>query len=96
MILHADEASWEGNAGRKVAVESFVVGGDIERGERLQWVVEGGKYKASYLLPDTGTDGEDYANGEGTEGLLISEVSFLTVRKVNCTVCNVCVCDADL
>lgn len=79
MILHADEASREGNAGRKVAVESFVVGGDIERGERLQWVVDGGKYKASYLLPDTdtGTDGEDYANGEGTQGLLISEVSFL-------------------
>ena len=76
MILHADEASRERNAGRKVAVESFVVGAGIERGERLQWVVDGGKYKASYLLPDTGTDGKDYENGEGTEWLLISEVCF--------------------
>ena len=76
MILHADEASREGNGGRKAAVESFVVGGDIERGERLQWVVEGGKYKASYLLPDTDTEGQDYGNGKGTDGLLISEVSF--------------------
>lgn len=76
VILHADEASRERNAGRKVAVESFVVGAGIERGERLQWVVDGGKYKASYLLPDTGTDGKDYENGEGTEGLLISEVCF--------------------
>ena len=75
VILHADEASREGNAGRKVAVESFVAGAGIERGERLQWVVDGGKYKASYLLPDTGAAGEDYAKGEGTEGLLISEVS---------------------
>lgn len=30
-------------------VESFVVGGDIEKGERLQWIVKGGKFKASFL-----------------------------------------------
>ncbi|KAK7419360.1 hypothetical protein QQZ08_010893 [Neonectria magnoliae] len=42
-------------------VESFVVGPAVERGERLQWVVERGVWKASYLL-----DAE-------AEGLLISE-----------------------
>lgn len=45
-------------------VESFVVGHDIEKGERLQWVVEGGVWKGSFLLE---TEGE-------SEGLLISEV----------------------
>ncbi|KAJ4176867.1 hypothetical protein NW767_015302 [Fusarium falciforme] len=45
-------------------VETYVVGHNIEKGERLQWVVEGGVWQASYLL-----DAED---GE-SEGLLISE-----------------------
>jgi predicted cupin superfamily sugar epimerase len=40
------------------------VGKDIAKGERTVWIVEGGKYKASYLL--------DGAEGER---LLISEVS---------------------
>ncbi|QYS94953.1 Cupin_5 domain-containing protein [Trichoderma simmonsii] len=47
-------------------IESFVVGPNIERGEKLQWVVEGGVFKASFLLPDT--DGQS-----GSDGLLISE-----------------------
>lgn len=60
----------DGGAGkeRQARIETFVVGQDLERGERLQWIVEGGKWKASFLLPDD----------EGTEksgGLLISEVS---------------------
>ena len=38
-------------------------------GERLQWIVEGGKYKASFLLEDKTEDG---GKGEGT-GCLISE-----------------------
>ncbi|KAL2202772.1 hypothetical protein CC79DRAFT_1337430 [Sarocladium strictum] len=46
-------------------VETFVVGKDIEKGERLSWVVEGDVYKASFLLED--------APGNGSEGLLISE-----------------------
>lgn len=46
-------------------VETFVVGKDIERGEKLSWVVEGDVYKASFLLED--------APGQGSEGLLISE-----------------------
>lgn len=52
-------------------VESFIVGHAVERGERLQWVVEGGVWKASYLL-DTE---ENMAAGSAQEpdGLLISE-----------------------
>jgi predicted cupin superfamily sugar epimerase len=55
--------------GRKARVETFVVGQDIAKGEKLQWIVEGGKYKSSFLLPDE-EDGK-----ESAEGLLISEVS---------------------
>lgn len=47
-------------------IETFVVGQDVAKGERLQWIVPGGKYKASFLLPDE----ED---GTTSEGLLISE-----------------------
>lgn len=44
-----------------------MVGQDLHDGEKVQWIVEGGKYKASYLLPD--------AEGRlESEGLLISEV----------------------
>lgn len=48
-------------------VETFVVGQDVGRGERLQWIVEGDRHKASYLLPDS--EGGD----SSAEGLLISE-----------------------
>jgi predicted cupin superfamily sugar epimerase len=47
--------------------ETFVVGQDLSKGEKLQWIVEGGVWKASYLLPDK-EDGE-----ESKGGLLISE-----------------------
>ena len=47
-------------------VEVFTVGHDVAKGEKLQWIVEGGKFKASFLLPDV--DG-----GEESDGLLISE-----------------------
>lgn len=47
-------------------VETFVVGHDLAKGEKLQWIVDGGKYKASYLLPDEGAE-------ESKGGLLISE-----------------------
>lgn len=53
--------------GGKAGIETFVVGQDIEKGERLQWVVEGGKYKGTFLLPD---------DGGSSNGLLISEVGF--------------------
>ena len=64
VIIHADEA----DPGAKARIETFVVGQNIAAGERLQWIVEGGKYKASYLLPDV--DG-----GNESDGLLISEVN---------------------
>ncbi len=62
MIIHADEA---GNEGGK-RIETFVVGANVEKGEKLQWIVEGGKFKASFLFPDE-------EGREGSEGLLISE-----------------------
>jgi predicted cupin superfamily sugar epimerase len=49
----------------KARVETFIVGQDVLGGERLQWIVEGGKYKAEALLKES--DG-----GDG-EGCLISE-----------------------
>lgn len=73
VLIHADEVlrgdrSAQNN--NKARIETFVVGHDIERGEKLQWIVEGGKFKASFLLPDK-DNGEPHS-----EGLLISEVSF--------------------
>ncbi|EHK45081.1 uncharacterized protein TrAtP1_003300 [Trichoderma atroviride] len=47
-------------------IESFIVGHNVERGEKLQWVVEGGVWKASFLL----ADGDGQSN---SDGLLISE-----------------------
>lgn len=60
MIIHADEP------GEEKRVESFVVGQDVEKGERLQWIVDGGKFKGSFLLEDGDEKGK-------SEGLLISE-----------------------
>ena len=49
-------------------VETFVVGHDVAAGERLQWVVDGGIWKASFLLPDHEGTGDAVSGG-----LLISE-----------------------
>lgn len=62
VIIHADEV----RHGEKARTEAFVVGHDYAKGEKLQWIVEGGKYKASFLLPDQ-------ENGTESDGLLISE-----------------------
>ncbi|KAI9844960.1 MAG: hypothetical protein M1838_001944 [Thelocarpon superellum] len=66
VIIHADEV--DGTRGRnKARIETFVVGHNVTRGEKMQWIVEGGKFKASLLLPDR-------ADETGSEnGLLISE-----------------------
>jgi predicted cupin superfamily sugar epimerase len=71
MIIHADEGegTGDGKYGRRATVESFVVGPNIAAGERMQWIVEGGKYKSCFLLPD-----DDNDRDLGTDGLLISEV----------------------
>ena len=81
VIIHADEAASPdcpaGYGGaedlpesarwiRKARVETFVVGQNVLKGERLQWLVPGGKYKCSFLLPDE-------EGGETSEGCLISE-----------------------
>ncbi|SMQ46008.1 unnamed protein product [Zymoseptoria tritici ST99CH_3D7] len=58
-----EDGRWNG----KARVESFIVGQNVQAGERLQWIVDGGKYKCSFLLPDK-EGGED-----SEEGLLISE-----------------------
>jgi hypothetical protein len=78
VIIHADEATcsherseeFERGDGKKegktkARLESFVVGPDVARGERLQWEMGAGKYKASFLLPDG--DG-DTSNGHPEEG----------------------------
>lgn len=67
VLIHADEP------GEKKRVESFVVGHDVADGEKSVWIVEGGKFKASYLL--------DGAEGER---LLISEVSSSFLCRLNC------------
>jgi predicted cupin superfamily sugar epimerase len=73
VVIHADLVDGTGTG--RAPVESFVVGLDVDRGERVQWVVEGGKYKGCYLLPDSSEDGD----GEGgSGGLLITEVSIGT------------------
>lgn len=59
-----ERAMWQ--RGKKARVETFIVGHDVAKGERLQWIVEGGKYKASYILPDS-------EGGVESKGLLISE-----------------------
>lgn len=50
----------------KRRVEVFTVGHDVAAGEKLQWIVEGGKFKGTFLLPDR-------EGGSESEGLLISE-----------------------
>lgn len=43
VIIHADEN------GKEERMEAFVVGPDVTKGERLQWIVDGGKYEASFV-----------------------------------------------
>lgn len=50
-------------------IKSFKVGFNVAEGEVMQWVVCGGVYKASYLLP-----GEDGGQETSDDCLLISEV----------------------
>ncbi|WPA96520.1 uncharacterized protein RHO25_001127 [Cercospora beticola] len=80
VIIHADEVAAEKCPGgygdadvseesrwiKKARVEVFTVGQNVLKGEKLQWIVDGGKYKTSFLLPDQ-------EGSEGSEGLLISE-----------------------
>ncbi|KAF2159237.1 hypothetical protein M409DRAFT_71136 [Zasmidium cellare ATCC 36951] len=80
VLIHADEVASPSSpggygdeslsesqrwTGKKARVETFIVGQNVLAGERLQWIVDGGKYKCSFLLPDEGSS--------NSEGLLISE-----------------------
>ncbi|KAG0070515.1 hypothetical protein BGZ90_012619 [Linnemannia elongata] len=75
-------------------VESFVVGHDIGKGEKVTWTVEGGVWKASFLLQPSAGDGPSGSTRGGqdnNEGLLITETvvpgfeysdhEFLSVEK---------------
>lgn len=73
VIIHADEVVNGVRPAGEARIETYVVGQDVAAGERLQWVVEGGKYKASFLLPDEDGAG---AAAASKDGCLISEVSF--------------------
>ncbi|KAK1223858.1 hypothetical protein PQX77_013254 [Marasmius sp. AFHP31] len=90
VVIHADEVGNDeedrqcvGNA----RIETFVVGQDIAHGERMQWVVEGDKYKASFLLPD------EEGGNESKEGCLVTETvtpgweitenEFLTAQRLH-------------
>jgi predicted cupin superfamily sugar epimerase len=69
VVIHADEVlgpSGEANKTANARIETFRVGHNVADGEKLQWIVEGGKFKASFLLPDTG-------DARSTKGCLISE-----------------------
>jgi len=77
VLIHADEAAKDERAG----VETFVVGHNVRKGERLQWVVDGGKYKASFSLPDK-------PDGTTSEGMFISEVILLSLFVVQKLMCS--------
>lgn len=75
MLIHADEVddrdggrNGEGKGETKARIETFTVGSDVAKGEKLQWIVEGGKFKSSFLLPDTDED-----RSTSAAGCLISE-----------------------
>lgn len=70
----SEDCNVAGGEGEGWRVETFIVGKDIVKGEKVQWIVEGGRYKASYLLPDTGGVEEYWDSKDGSKnGLLISE-----------------------
>ncbi|KAF1850350.1 uncharacterized protein K460DRAFT_270779 [Cucurbitaria berberidis CBS 394.84] len=82
VLIHDDEE--HGEKGKK-RVESFVVGKDVEKGEKSVWIVEGGKFKASYLLPmrEGGKDADDRLLISETviPGFEYSDHDFLTLDK---------------
>ncbi|KAL1801148.1 hypothetical protein ACET3X_001490 [Alternaria dauci] len=74
VLIHADES------GAKKRIETFVVGHDVANGEKSVWIVEGGKYKASFLLD--GSDGERLLISETViPGFEFSDHDFLTKER---------------
>jgi predicted cupin superfamily sugar epimerase len=68
----------EGREDGNWRIETFVVGRDVAKGEKLQWIVGGGIWKASFLLGRT--DGGGECGGEGDDGC----------GDVDCTRCGGC------
>ena len=74
VVIHADaqessreeDRDDESSGKAQPRIETFVVGQDVLAGEKVQWIVDGGKYKASFILPCEDGRGRE-------EGLLISE-----------------------
>ncbi|RMZ68326.1 DUF985 domain [Pyrenophora seminiperda CCB06] len=78
IIIHADEP------GEKKRVETFVVGHDVAKGERMMWVVEGGKYKASFLVGEEEGEGGSLRRIGGctvVPGFELEDHDFLTMEK---------------
>ncbi|KAI0577703.1 Zds-C multi-domain protein [Pyrenophora tritici-repentis] len=75
ILIHANES----NTPKRI--ESFVVGNDYAAGERSVWVVEGGKYKGSFLL-DGGTEGRCLISETVIPGFEYSDHDFLTMEKL--------------
>ncbi|OJD30356.1 uncharacterized protein BKCO1_6200055 [Diplodia corticola] len=75
VVIHADEVVNGLRPKGEARIETYVVGQDVAADERLQWVVEGGKYKASFLLPDDEAEGASAGAAQATskDGCLISE-----------------------
>ncbi|CAN9089573.1 unnamed protein product [Alternaria alternata] len=74
VLIHADEP------GTKKRIETFVVGQDVAHGEKSVWIVEGGKYKASFLLD--GAEGERLLISETViPGFEFSDHDFLTTER---------------
>ncbi|KAK7206787.1 RmlC-like cupin domain-containing protein [Myxozyma melibiosi] len=63
------------------SVETFVVGHDVANGERLQWIVEGGDYKASFLLPDDDTHDHCLISEVVIPGFDYRDHNFLSSRQ---------------
>ncbi|KAK9331420.1 RmlC-like cupin domain-containing protein [Lipomyces starkeyi] len=60
------------------SVETFVVGQSVENGEKLQWIVEGGDYKASFVQPE---DGECLISEVVIPGFEYTDHNFMASRE---------------
>ncbi|KAJ8096734.1 RmlC-like cupin domain-containing protein [Lipomyces tetrasporus] len=76
-LLHKGRATYvlihpDGN------VETFVVGQNVAAGENLQWIVEGGDYKASFVRPE---DGECLISEVVIPGFEYTDHNFMASRE---------------
>jgi uncharacterized protein len=65
IVIHPNESDGH------TRIETFIVGHNIAKGERLQWIVEPNTWKATILLPDEEGKNE-------SKGMLITEVCSVT------------------